>query len=238
MKKIVTSMLRHMPFNKVIYPLVLAMWKKVQTPIRRRRLQKYGLDILSDVHAVMRELGIRYYVYWGTLLGIVRENGFIKHDDDIDMSIVNEGFAVKDLVEAFERRGFQFVHAIVADKSVLYYTFSSRGIHVDFFCEMGSPRPGVIYSPETRSLSGIAYVGFQSSWDLIELLDGGAGEERNFKGIKIVIPCNPEKVLESMYGASWRIPDPNCKSGRVFREMDTLADRLTDWKKVEEYCRG
>lgn len=43
------------------------------------------LDILMNFDAFCKEIGIRYYLSNGTLLGAVKYNGFIPWDDDIDV---------------------------------------------------------------------------------------------------------------------------------------------------------
>ncbi len=49
-----------------------------------------AINMLTNVDTILKEFGIAYYLDFGTLLGAVREKGFIPWDDDIDISLCNE----------------------------------------------------------------------------------------------------------------------------------------------------
>lgn len=50
-----------------------------------KELQGVCLDILKDVHAFCVSKGIQYSVSDGTMIGVVRHQGFIPWDDDVDL---------------------------------------------------------------------------------------------------------------------------------------------------------
>lgn len=50
-------------------------------------IQSTGLGILKSIHLFCAEHGIRYSVYGGTMLGMIRHGGFIPWDDDIDLAM-------------------------------------------------------------------------------------------------------------------------------------------------------
>ena len=51
---------------------------------RLHELQKVELDILSEFSRVAEWEKLTWFVMFGTLLGTVRQKGFIPWDDDID----------------------------------------------------------------------------------------------------------------------------------------------------------
>ncbi len=57
-------------------------------------LKKCELDILKAFINACGELGLRYFVLQGTLLGAVRHRGFIPWDDDVDVGMMREDFEV------------------------------------------------------------------------------------------------------------------------------------------------
>lgn len=52
-----------------------------------RALQLVELDLMERVDALFEQLGLRYYLLGGTLLGAVRHGGFIPWDDDVDLGV-------------------------------------------------------------------------------------------------------------------------------------------------------
>ncbi len=67
--------------------------------IGKKRKSKYQLSgknaeialaMLKDVTDAMDEHGVRYWLDFGTLLGIVRENRILPWDDDMDISVFEE----------------------------------------------------------------------------------------------------------------------------------------------------
>lgn len=57
-----------------------------------RKLQITELGMLKDIHKLCSENGIKYFLFYGTLLGAVRHGGFIPWDDDIDIIMMHEDY--------------------------------------------------------------------------------------------------------------------------------------------------
>lgn len=55
-------------------------------------LKKIELNILLAFHEYCEEKGLRYMLYYGTLLGAVRHQGFIPWDDDVDVAMPREDY--------------------------------------------------------------------------------------------------------------------------------------------------
>ena len=67
----------------------------------------FGEETLRDAVEVGKNLNVKPFLLYGTLLGYVREGSFIKHDFDIDLGLLEEDFKRKDEIkEALLKRGY------------------------------------------------------------------------------------------------------------------------------------
>lgn len=66
-----------------------------------REIQLYKLGIMEDVASICDRHGLKYVLYYGTLLGAIRHNGFIPWDDDVDLAVPWNDF--KKLIEIINR---------------------------------------------------------------------------------------------------------------------------------------
>lgn len=50
------------------------------------------LEIVTEIDRVCKELGLNYFADFGTLLGVIRHNGFIPWDDDLDICMLRADY--------------------------------------------------------------------------------------------------------------------------------------------------
>lgn len=78
-------------------------------PVTAEKKQVFAvyLDLLREFDRLCKQAGIKYWIYFGTLLGAIRHQGFIPWDDDVDIlmprkdfdrlrGMTNEQFGAKD----------------------------------------------------------------------------------------------------------------------------------------------
>lgn len=56
------------------------------------KIKDYELKIMDYIHKLCKENGIRYSLFYGSLLGAVRHKGFIPWDDDIDIIMSKQDY--------------------------------------------------------------------------------------------------------------------------------------------------
>ena len=156
------------------------------------------VEYLHWANEVVRSLKkITPYVTFGfgSVLGFVRENDFIPHDDDMDLLVAlpateSSTFAEakKLLMDHVAREGFN-----VYNENMTHFT-SER---VDVFI-------GFIESNESVSW-------FPSKSGNLKLTDVFPTSTIEILKVPVEIPGKPEHYLEVTYGPNWRDPDSNWK---------------------------
>lgn len=106
------------------------------------------LRVLDDFCRACADHQIRFYAYYGTLLGALRHKGYIPWDDDIDLAVPRKDYdrlaaidwAKYDLVfqSADVRCDYPYVNAKIADPKTQWseegdYVLNDLGVNVDVF---------------------------------------------------------------------------------------------------------
>ncbi len=158
------------------------------------------LDAVEEVLAALREAGVEAFVAYGTLLGAVREQRLIGHDSDADLGYVSRHAHPVDVVResfALQRRLTAMGYTVVR--------YSGSAFRIDVREGDGSVRGLDLfggYLDEGRLfLMGEVGTDFEVDW----IFPLG---EATLEGRTVPVPARPEKLLEAMYGPSWRVPDP------------------------------
>lgn len=158
---------------------------------------------------------IEYTLAFGSLLGAVREKGFIKHDLDIDVTVWYENN--ESIIQGCLRQaGFRMVHSFSVDNnaSAREETYEKSGVHVDVF---------YIYEAIDQYPYCCDFVKFPDSvdWAMSIHKHGGLLPRRielpwtkervrtDFESLSLFIPRNSHELLEMRYGPNYMVPNPN-----------------------------
>jgi hypothetical protein len=161
--------------------------------------QKQMLDLYNEVSSILKKkCDITPFLMYGSLLGQVREGGFIGHDDDFDIAYVSKhrkgADAAKELVKVAKTLQSGGMVVELRATAVHVHNKDNPKLRIDLFH---------LYFNEDDELSfafGVAGTKhfMKSDWgDLVKA---------DFAGHPVMIPNNAEKLVECMYGESWRTP--------------------------------
>lgn len=229
-KAFVKKVLKPSPIGRVVYPYIQRTWKSYSIPRKRRRLHKYGYDVLARMHGTLSKAGILYYCDAGTLLGFVRDGGFIKNDDDIDICIMPDSVSLSKVLRAFLDAGYGYVHGFDYKGRFLEFTVMDPAhISIDVFLHSYNKEdPRYFDEVFLRWFPDREYPSEKANTGLIfKLLAPRGLKMTKVHGVEVVIPANAEEVLDSEYGP-WRKPDPDFKSDSLkHTELPGYAYRIS-----------
>ena len=190
-------------------------------------LNKYGFESLNILVDIFDSLGVVFFCEFGTLLGLIRENGFIPHDNDLDLGVLkSDKFSWKLFENNLLKRGLKKEHSYKYDGQITEQTYRfPNGLTVDFFLyeiEGNQMHTFVYYKDhkatyekkELRSVKKLSY----------PLIEGY--KKISVNGCVVPVPVNPEEHLEAIYGTGWRIPDPDYVPDRKQNIMPLLGEKI------------
>ncbi len=116
-----------------------------------RREQMVMLEMVTELDRICKKYNIQYFLYWGTLLGAIRHNGFIPWDDDLDVAVMRQDYKKLLKVLPHELPDHIVLQSNDTDKNYFYHFaklrdtrsfidegnydhyFKERGIFIDIF---------------------------------------------------------------------------------------------------------
>lgn len=218
-------------------------WHKIYIdPRRKRSIRRWGIPMMDAIDRIMTENNVPYSLVFGTLLGAVREKGFIPHDCDVDMGLWPE----VDYSAAFaqmEREGFIKKRDILIDggKIAREETWWYHGVYVDFFFffpeENGSGRRyGVTFYAQDDCRNWTESVRRHGGLKPMRyFLPFGMETERvPFEDRSYCVTKDALDFVRQCYGPHWRIPDPTFvyprKGETFYYDMPGKIGVLTKYK--------
>lgn len=87
--------------------------------LNRKKIWAIELDLLLKFDSVCKKYDLTYYLFWGSLLGAIRHNGFVPWDDDTDIVMPRKDYE-KLLTLGNEFTGQYFLQTPYTDKGYFY----------------------------------------------------------------------------------------------------------------------
>jgi len=142
-------------------------------------------DNLLEFQKIMDSADIKFTLAYGTLLGAIRENNFIVHDEDIDVAILDEDRDnFLNILDNFLNNGFSIGR--YADDIL---SLIRNGEYIDIY----------IFRKKSFGYREFGNEKLKERY-LIDTI------EYNFIGSRFNIPKEFESYLIEHYGDSWRVP--------------------------------
>lgn len=187
----------------------------------REAFNVHGLDVLNHFDKTLDANGYKYSLAFGTMLGAVREHGFIKHDLDIDVFMWIEDFN-DNFIKILKESGFTLKHTFFVDngKWAREDTIEKDGVQIDIF---------YIYP----ALEGMKYSYCCDffprencrSWEQSIRMYGGLLPRRlempiskelirvDFESLSLPVLSNAHEFLSFRYGRDYMTPKPSWVNG-------------------------
>lgn len=209
------NIVAHIPGMKSLLKPLYYPYKRHIESNRLKLFHENALSVLSAFDEVMMKLGIPYTVFAGTLLGAVREKGFIPHDQDIDTAIFYKDY-FPDLPNVLKQNGFQLVRSFKIDGGSRGQeeTYEKEGVFLDIFY-IHSDAVFETYQCDFHPVEGLATnecsmkkygcvaarrIEFPVRYEFVRI---------PFENIYVNAISNYEEWLRCRYGADYMIPNPD-----------------------------
>ena len=165
-------------------------------PLKERNVEEQIFLALEESNEIFEaQFSKKLFICYGTLLGCIRDNDFIPHDDDVDVCFLAEEQGLDAAVDEFRQIMETLTNIgekVQFDNSAQFH-WSLQGTTLDVF--MAWMEGDNLYMYNAGGLFPRNRI-----YPLVE---------REFKGRQVLIPNHSEALLELIYGPGWRIPDPS-----------------------------
>ena len=209
-----------------------------------------AIELLRKTVEILDAFDIDYFLISGTLLGLVRHNGFIPWDDDIDLIVHGDILGkIESIVESYK----DDICVMKDQHHMMRFCFTNAGIKldgyvskywedrilnhggfckwpfIDLFVFQILDSDGLVANDEfSREYLDF----FNRNWDYKQFYHAIIVD---FMGVRAKMPCNPNYFLESNYGPDYMSV---LKSGfYVHKEESRVFGRVAMRKHVYDNLR-
>lgn len=208
-KRLIKPIIKENKFlNYLYYDIYIKIKSYPKKKKKIRLIQKNGFELLDNMHNILNREKIDFFIDFGTLLGIIREDGFIKHDLDMDIGVIKENEKTTSRVkESLLGHGCVLKHEYKYKGNVVEQSFLFKKIKFDICYYEQDKVKSKCYLFYRDSEENIKYT--DNSMSVVQMTyDKIKGIEKYKVGThEFNIPVDAEKLLEEKYGPDWRIPN-------------------------------
>lgn len=191
---------------------------------RKQQFRKFAPELLILFDKILNEAGCNYWLMFGTLLGAIRENNFIQHDFDLDIGVFKDDFT-EEVSLLLKKYGFEKQREILIDggKVGKEETYVYKNVSIDIFFFEKNDNGNDIYCYDFIKPSNMKNLKQNEFIPRKITLPFDGLMEYSFKGCKVKIPQNYDRLLAAHYGSDYMIPNPkwsamNILSGQIIKD--------------------
>ena len=175
------------------------------------------LDSTEQVLAALHEAGVDAFPAYGTLLGAIREQDLIGHDNDVDLGYVSRHTHPLDVIRSPTGSSARCASGASTSTATARPRSRSTCVEADGGVR-GLDVFGGYFLDGKLYLMGEIGTPFEEEW----IFPLGTC---TLAGRTLPAPARPEKLLEATYGPGWKVPDPAFH----FATPRTTYRRLNGW---------
>lgn len=200
-------------FKNLLKPLYYPFKEYIKNK-RNEKFRKNALSIISEFTTCLDKYNIPYTIAFGTLLGGIREKGFIKHDLDIDLAMWRDE-RPDNLPQILLGAGFKLAHSFSIEdgKLGLEETYTKNGVGIDIFyffpavnelpycCDFLGYEGAVTHAVSMKKYGRV----------LARRIEMPMTKERmiiDFENLQLYAPINAHELLVFRYGPDYMVPNP------------------------------
>lgn len=192
-----------------VYYTVDNQISKLKHKKKVKNFRKNGCDAAKKIVQAMNETNFQFFITYGTLLGIVRDNKFMQHDDDLDFGILeSDNFSWSEIDKIMNKYNITLLHEFIYKDKVVERTYVTQSnISIDFFLYNKILDKQEVYFFLRKKGEVYKSPNIFTAWKMIP----PTIEKINYKNVyncNFPIPSNYEDILQYAYGPNWKIPDP------------------------------
>lgn len=226
----VKKLLRESPLTASLYEWAYGFKDRKIRKSNNRNLQQNGYRALKKLTNKLEAEKISYFCAYGTALGFYRDGGFIAHDEDSDIAILQDKFDINQIQKIASEIGATVERKFYYEGELAEVAFCLDGVQIDLFlCKDYPQGQGSLYFVE---LDGVKYPTDRHRSVILTVNPKvQATKSVTLKnGYKFKIPANAVEYLSAVYGPGWKTPDDKWEGTDVPTNIDLPGLGLC------EYC--
>jgi len=206
MREFVKKVLKSSALGQIVYEPLHKLYRLYSVPARRRVLKRVGKEVLADMVRVVDKYGIPAFPSCGTLLGFVRDGGFMPHDDDMDWSVIPGEWTPTRILKTFLDEGYEYVFGFTYGGKLREFKLRRFGLPIDF----------ILFDDDGEHFNEHVFYYFADRKyptpraNTVKLFP----QKRFFEltrmemyGVSVPVPKDAEAVCADHFGSSWNVPN-------------------------------